>query len=114
MLYVWCISTRLMGAPPFHTPKNDAAAEYEKASRPDLAEKERNEANILHVFAPPLLSEAEIDRVLHEAISGVDPAHTGKRALGQVFKAFYAKVDRSSVDPQLVEKRANALLSAAS
>jgi hypothetical protein len=38
----------------------------------------------------------------------VDP----RKSIGKVFKTFYAKVDRSSVDPDLVRRRAEALLAA--
>jgi uncharacterized protein YqeY len=88
----------------------NSAAEFEKAARPELAEKERKEADILQTFAPPLLSESEIDRRLGEIISELEPASGDKRALGQIFKAFYTQVDKSTVDAELVKNRAQALL----
>jgi hypothetical protein len=33
-----------------------------------------------------------------------------KKRIGLVFKSFYSQVDRSTVDPDLVKKRADALL----
>ncbi|KAJ3538144.1 hypothetical protein NM688_g6561 [Phlebia brevispora] len=92
--------------------RTEAASEYEKAARPDLAEQERSEADILETFLPPLLSATEVERVLREVIAEVNATPGDKRALGQVFKAFYTKVDRSSVDPDLVKNSANKLLSA--
>ena len=98
--------------------QTDSAAEFAKASRQDLADKEQHEAAILQAFLPPLLPEADIDRVLREVLSS--PAITEatakgppQKALGQVFKAFYAQVDKSSVDPDLVRQRAQALLTEA-
>jgi uncharacterized protein YqeY len=82
-----------------------------KASRADLAEKERREAEVLYTFLPPLLPESEIDRVLRDVLA--EHKHEGdpRKALGKVFKAFYSKVDRSTVDADLVKSRAEALLS---
>ncbi|KAF9809088.1 hypothetical protein IEO21_07586 [Rhodonia placenta] len=96
--------------------RSDSAAEFEKASRPDLAQKEKNEAELLEPFLPPLLSEAEIDRALREVISE-QPQLTSdanpRKVMGLVFKSFYTKVDRSSVDADLVRRRAEALLAGA-
>jgi hypothetical protein len=90
----------------------DSADQFARASRPDLATKERQEADLLAGFLPPVLPEAEIDRILKGVISDqltetqVDP----RKSIGKVFKTFYAKVDRASVDPYLVKRRAEALL----
>ncbi|KAI0692531.1 GatB/YqeY domain-containing protein [Cerioporus squamosus] len=100
------------------TQRTDAAAKFAKASRPDLAEKEQHEAAILQAFLPPLLPEADIDGVLREVVATPAIAEAvakgpPQKALGQVFKVFYAQVDKSSVDPDLVRRRAQALLAAA-
>lgn len=73
-----------------------------------MAEKERTEADFLQTFIPPLLSEAEIDRRLSEVIAKTD----NKKNIGVIFKQFYAVVDRSSVDTDLVAARAKALVTA--
>ena len=57
-----------------------------------------------------MLSESEIERALREAIAETGATPGDKRILGQVFKAFYTRVDRSQVDPELVKKTASALL----
>jgi hypothetical protein len=62
------------------------------------------------------LPEAEIDRVLKEVISeqaplSQDGSHK-RKSIGKFLKSFYVKVDRSSVDPDLVKRRAEALLAA--
>lgn len=92
----------------------DSADQFNRASRPDLAAKERQEADFLAWFLPPLLPEAEIDRILKGVISE-QPSETQvypRKSIGKVFKTFYAKVDRSSVDPDLVRRRAEAILAA--
>ncbi|KAJ3490382.1 hypothetical protein NLI96_g1461 [Meripilus lineatus] len=91
----------------------DAAIEFDKASRPELASKERTEVDLLQSLLPPLLPESEIDLKLQEVITeqGITPGDSdSKKNLGKLFKGFYAKVDRSSVDPDLVKRRADALL----
>ncbi|KAI0818457.1 GatB YqeY domain-containing protein [Trametes gibbosa] len=97
------------------TLRTEAAAEFEKAARQDLAQKEQQEAAYLHTFLPPLLPVADIDRALADvlaspAIADVAKAGPAQKVLGQVFKAFYTQVDRSTVDPDLVRQRAQALL----
>ena len=93
----------------------DSADQFSRASRPDLAAKERQEVDLLAGFLPPLLPEAEIDLILKGVISEqlsetqMDP----RKSIGKVFKTFYAQVDRASVDPDLVRRRAEALLAAA-
>lgn len=96
-----------------HTSQADAAIEFDKASRPELASKERTEVDLLQSLLPPLLPESEIDLKLQEVITeqGITPGDSdSKKNLGKLFKGFYAKVDRSSVDPDLVKRRADALL----
>ncbi|KAL0956104.1 hypothetical protein HGRIS_002272 [Hohenbuehelia grisea] len=88
--------------------RNDAAAQFTKAERPDLAEKERLEANVLSKYLPPLLPEADIDRVLKDILAS--QVETGGNKMGQLMKAFYLQVDKSSVDPKTVKTRAEALL----
>ena len=92
----------------------DSADQFHQAFRPDLVAKERQEADFLARFLPPLLPEAEINCILKGVISEqlsethVDP----RKSIGKVYKSFYAKVDRASVDPDLVRRRAEALLAA--
>lgn len=93
----------------------DSADQYKQASRPELAAKEQQEADYLARFLPPLLPEAEIDRILKGIISeqGSGTQADPRKSTGKVFKTFYAQVDRASVDPDLVKRRAEALLLAA-
>lgn len=90
--------------------RTDSAAQFVSASRPDLAEKERREVDILSSFLPPLLTQNEIDRVLRDVLAEHKPDGDRRRALGKVFKAFYAKVDKTTVDTDLVKRRAETLL----
>ncbi|KAF7428416.1 hypothetical protein PC9H_007640 [Pleurotus ostreatus] len=91
-----------------HHRRTESAAQFIKASREDLAAKENQEAEVLNAFLPPLLSESDIDRVLTDIITS--QGQNTKLHSGQLFKAFYAQVDKSCVDPNMVKARANALL----
>lgn len=92
----------------------DSADQFNRASRSDLAAKERQEADFLAAFLPPLLPEAEIDRILKGVISEQlsETQVDSRKSIGKVFKTFYAQVNRASVDPDLVRRRAEALLAA--
>ncbi|KAF9451281.1 GatB/YqeY domain-containing protein [Macrolepiota fuliginosa MF-IS2] len=93
--------------------RHEAALQYDKAKRSDLAMKERQEADILQKLLPPAMSEARIDETLKQIIDSL-PVSGGQHSLGQVFKAFYAQVDKSLVRPDVLKRRAQALLAAAS
>ncbi|KZT43675.1 GatB/YqeY domain-containing protein, partial [Sistotremastrum suecicum HHB10207 ss-3] len=91
--------------------REESAKQFETAARPELAENELKEAQLLKSLLPPQLSEAEIEAVLKPIISSsrlstADP----KRSLGVLLKAFYQEVDRSRVEGELVKRRAEALL----
>jgi len=93
--------------------RHEAASQYDKAKRSDLAMKERQEADILQKLLPPAMSEARIDETLKQIIDSL-PVSGNQRSLGQVFKAFYAQVDKSLVRPDVLKQRAQALLAVAS
>jgi uncharacterized protein len=61
--------------------RREAIAEYSKAGREDLADKEREEADILGVYLPEQMSEAEITGVVKAAIE-----ETGAMGLGDLGK----------------------------
>ncbi|KAJ7755702.1 Yqey-like protein-domain-containing protein [Mycena maculata] len=86
--------------------RSDAAAQFTAAARPDLAEKEILEVNLLSQFLPPLLSEVDVDNHLKKILGG----HPSPQKPGIIFKKFYSVVDRSTVDPKMVKKRVERLL----
>jgi len=90
--------------------QTESASQFVKGERPDLANKEAREAEIISALLPPMLSEAEIDKVLSEVISSSPRDSNPKNFFGLVFKSFYSKVDKANVDPDLVKSRAEALL----
>ncbi|KZT68294.1 GatB/YqeY domain-containing protein, partial [Daedalea quercina L-15889] len=91
----------------------DTAKLYEQSSRPELAAKEKQEAEILQGLLPPLLSEAEVDKVIQEII--IDRADyrlsddpNPKRRKQLITRFFYERVDKSRVDGGLVNRRIDA------
>jgi uncharacterized protein len=64
--------------------REDSIAGFEKGGRPELADKERREIEILNQYLPKALSEAEIKALVREAIKEANA--TSKAQLGQVMK----------------------------
>ncbi|KAG7090868.1 hypothetical protein E1B28_009949 [Marasmius oreades] len=96
-----------------HAQRLDSAHTFNTNSRPDLADKELKEASILNDFLPPLLSPEQIDNHLHEILSTLQSdQRKSPKAAGTIFKIFYSKIDKSSVDTELVKNRLNAIISA--
>jgi uncharacterized protein YqeY len=79
---------------------------FEKANRLDLAEKEKQELEILKSFLPEQLSEDEISRKLDEIISQVgakDSKDFGK-VMGLAMKEFKGRADGKLVQTILKAK----------
>ena len=61
--------------------RKDSIAQYEKAARQDLADKEKYEISVLEAYLPQQMSPAEVDAAVAEAISATgakSPADMGK------------------------------------
>lgn len=62
--------------------RRDAAEQYDAAAREDLAAKERAEIEVISVYLPQALSEAEIAALIEAAIA--KSGATGPQAMGKV------------------------------
>lgn len=69
--------------------REDAIAMYEKAGRPELAEKEQAEIKALAAYLPAELTEEEILPILEAVISELGA--TGKKDMGRVMKEMQAR-----------------------
>jgi uncharacterized protein YqeY len=69
--------------------RRDAIAEYEKAHRADLADKEKAELAVLEAYLPPQLTAAELEALVDEAIAATGAA--GPKDMGKVMKALTPK-----------------------
>ena len=70
--------------------RRDAADQFEKGGRPELAEKEKKEAAILEAFLPKPLTPEELEQLIRATIQEVGA--TSKKEMGAVMKAVQAKV----------------------
>src|SRR5690606_25174391 len=70
--------------------RRDSIAEYEKANRPELAEKEAAELAVLDRYLPRQLSEAEIEGIVREVI-----AETGATSLQDLNRVMPLAMQRT-------------------
>lgn len=64
--------------------RREAATAFEEGNRPELAAKERTEAEILAEFLPASLSDEDIRALIAEAIAATGSAGEGMKAMGKV------------------------------
>lgn len=69
--------------------RRDAAEQYEKGGRAELAAKEQREIAILEEFLPQPLSETELEQLVRETIA--ETRASSKKEMGPVIKAVQAK-----------------------
>jgi uncharacterized protein len=79
--------------------RKDSIAQYEKAARQDLADKEKYEISVIEAYLPQQLSQAEIDAVVAEAVAATGakgPADMGK-VMGVVKPRLAGRADMGKV-----------------
>lgn len=81
--------------------RKDAASQYESGGRPDLAEKEKKEAEILLVYMPSQLSEEEVRIKVKEIID--ETGAKSKAEIGRIMGAAMGKL-KGQADGQMVKK----------
>ena len=69
--------------------RRDAAEQYEKGGRPELASKEKQEITVLESFLPQPLALDELEQLVCATIQ--ETGATSKKQMGQVIKAVQAK-----------------------
>ena len=79
--------------------RRESVDAYEKAGRPELAEKERSEVVILSGFLPAQLSEDDVRELVRQAIA--ETGATSARELGRVM-GILAPRTRGRADGKLV------------
>lgn len=90
--------------------RRDSIAQYEKGGRPELAEKETQEMNILLAYLPAQLGEEQLRPVVREAMQVVGAK--GMKEMGLVMKEVLSRVgDRadSRLVSELVKKELSEL-----
>jgi len=79
--------------------RKDSIAQYEKAARQDLADKEKYEISVIEKYLPRQLSQAEIDAVIAEAIAstGAKGAADMGKVMGVVKPKLAGRADMGKV-----------------
>lgn len=70
--------------------RRDSIAQYEQAKRDDLVEQERLEVKVIQTYLPEPLDEADIDRMVSEAITKVGA--TSVKEMGKVMAELKDKL----------------------
>ena len=88
--------------------RRDSVEQYEKANRPDLADKEQAEIAIIEAYLPQSASQEEIDQAVVAAIS--ETGASSMKDMGGVMKATMAKLAGKSADGKMVSETVKAKL----
>lgn len=74
--------------------RNESRMLYEQNGRPELAENEQNEANVLSLYLPQQLTEDELQAIVATAIAELGAS--GPADMGRVIGAVKAKVGNTA------------------
>src|SRR5215210_7931707 len=80
--------------------RRDSVEQYEKANRPDLADKEQAEIAIIEAYLPQSASQEEIDRAVVAAIA--ETGASSVKDMGGVMKAAMVKLAGKNADGKMV------------
>jgi len=80
--------------------RRDSVEQYQKAGRPELADKEIAEIAVIETYLPQAASEAEIEPAVSEAIS--ETGASSMKDMGAVMKAVRPKLAGKNADGRSV------------
>ena len=73
--------------------RKEAATAYDEAKRPELADKERAELEIIQAYLPAALSDEDLAKIIASAVAEVSASGaTGPSAMGAVMKIVSPQV----------------------
>ena len=81
--------------------RDEAATIYEENKRPDLAESERKEQDVLNTYLPKMLTESEVEEIVAKTIT--DLGATSMKDMGKVM-GFINKTYAGQVDGSVVSR----------
>lgn len=87
----------------------DSIEQYTKGNRPELAEKERREMELLKTWLPPELTDEEIEAGIREIVASTGAQ--SKKDMGKVMKEASARY-KGRVDGKKIQEIASRLLPA--
>jgi uncharacterized protein YqeY len=79
--------------------RKDSIAQYEKAARQDLADKEKYEISVIEAYLPQQLSQAEVEAIVAEAIAATGAKGTADmgKVMGVVKPKLAGRADMGKV-----------------
>jgi uncharacterized protein YqeY len=80
--------------------RRDSVEQYQKAGRPELADKEIAEIAVIETYLPQAASEAEIEQAVREAIA--ETGASSMKDMGAVMKAVMPKLAGKNADGRMV------------
>jgi uncharacterized protein len=89
--------------------RKDSIAQYEKASRMDLADKERYEISVIEAYLPQQMSQQELEAAVAEALAATgakSPADMGK-VMGVLKPKLAGRADMGKVSALVKAKLAS-------
>ena len=91
--------------------RTESIEAFEAAGRDELAARERAEREVLEPFAPPRVSDADLDRLVDEAIAATGA--TSAREIGAVMGAAMSRArELGQVDGAVVQAKVRSRLTA--
>jgi len=86
--------------------RRESIAQYQAAERPELADKEQQESEVIKTFLPQPLSDSEIQKIIDIAIA--DTGASSMQAMGQVMALvrpqIQGRADMGAVSAQIKER----------
>jgi uncharacterized protein YqeY len=88
--------------------RRESIAQYEKAQRQDLADKEKFEISVIEAYLPKQLSQAEVEAIVAEAVAstGAKSAADMGKVMGVVKPRLAGKADMGKVSALVKAKLA--------
>ena len=80
--------------------RRDSVEQYQKAGRPELADKEIAEIAVIETYLPQAASEAQIEQAVSEAIA--ETGASSMKDMGAVMKAVMPKLAGKNADGRMV------------
>ena len=86
--------------------RKESIADFEKGNRLDLIEQTNKEIDILNEYMPAQLSEEEVNKIIDDAFSKVNPTSQSDmgKIMGIITPLLKGKADMSSVSKKVKEK----------
>ena len=94
-----------------HKKRKEAAEAFDQGNRPELAQKERDEAAVISEYLPEPLTDEEIVAIVAASVADANGAELGMKAMGQVMGAVTAqtrgRADGAAVAAEVRKQLAN-------